>query len=316
LVVSTETESLLRVSSHTETSPWLVQSTYHGAPAAGRNEVGTSYSAPRVSALAAMLQQEWPDETTLLYRALIANCARWPAWAESLTESSDKLSVLKQMGYGIPDAERALRNDDYRATLIVSDELLHSGKAKMFAVPIPESLRAVTSEYDVRIDITLSYTAMPRRTRRGFKQYLSTRLSWKCSCAGESEEKFKSDLFKEDEAVPDEKRNYFDWKLRNEDSNGQIKGARRDIGTLQKDWAYVKGHDLPDSFLIGVVGHKGWDLSQQYPARFALAVSFEIVNQEIPIYEEIQAAVDELRVEIERVQVSVDSSAVQMGFEL
>ena len=59
--------------------PELVRSTMHGGPAVDRDEVGTSYAAPKVTKIAARLQSVLPDESSLLYRALIVQSARWPA---------------------------------------------------------------------------------------------------------------------------------------------------------------------------------------------------------------------------------------------
>ncbi len=288
------------VSQHSDAAPLLVQSTLHGQSSLGRKSVGTSFSAPRVSGLALQLQAMMPDETALLYRALIANCARWPEWAE---QDSDPLAVLRRIGYGRPDHERALGNDPHRVTLVISDEDLYARQAKLFRVPVPFALRAAESNYDVRIDVTLSYAAMPRRTRQGHRQYLSCRLDWKCSRRNEPEESFRSNLFKRENADSDYG-GYFPWMLREDGRSGTITEAQRSRGTLQKDWAVVQSHDLPEDFLIGVVGHPGWDTANQYPANFALVVSFEAVNRDVEIYEDVRVLVDQMRIN-EQVKVDI-----------
>jgi hypothetical protein len=83
----------------------LVRATLHGGgPAFDRDQVGTSFAAPKVTRLAAKLQQLLPDQPCLLYRALIANGARWPKWAE---EQASEI-VLGRIGYGIPQPDKAL----------------------------------------------------------------------------------------------------------------------------------------------------------------------------------------------------------------
>jgi len=288
----------IRVATHTAVSPLMIQSTLHGRPAVGRNSVGTSFAAPRVAALALELQKELPEESVLLYRALIANSARWPHWAEV---SGNKYEVLSRIGYGIPDWERALHNDAHRVTLIASGQQICARQAKLFRIPVPLELRASALDFQVRVDITLSYSAMPRRTRKGARQYLSCWADWKCSGKNQTEEAFRGGLFKEEERG-NEQTDYLPWMLRN-DQHGVIAEARRNIGTLQKDWAIVHNHDLPDSFLIGVVGHPGWDTAELYPAKFALAVSFEAVRGQVDIYEPIRVALDSIRVSAARVRV-------------
>jgi hypothetical protein len=63
-------------------------------------------------------------------------------------------------------------------------------------------------------------------------------------------------------------------------------------GTVQKDWAILKLHQLPETFCIAVRGHKGWSRDPKDEAKYALAVSFEVLGQEVEIYEEIRAALE------------------------
>ena len=293
LVMSDTTPPM--VSQHPMVAPAMIQSTLHGQHAVGQHSVGTSFAAPRVAGLALQLQASMPDESALLYRALIANSARWPVWAEL---DPDPQRVLHRIGYGRPDHERALGNDPHRVTLVISNQNLYAREAALFRVPVPDNLRVADSNYDVRIDVTLSYVAMPRRTRQGHRQYMSCRLDWKCSARGQTEDAFRNDLFK----TGDDERDYgayFLWKLRNQNDHGAIRGegTSRNRGTLQKDWAVVKSHELPEDFLIGIVGHPGWDHASQYPANFALAVSFEAIHNDIEIYEDVRVLVDRQRVQ-------------------
>jgi hypothetical protein len=41
-----------------------------------------------------------------------------------------------------------------------------------------------------------------------------------------------------------------------------------------------------------VRGHKGWSRDPKDEAKYALAVSFEVLGQEVEIYEEIRAALE------------------------
>lgn len=70
------------VGPHPATSIELLNSTLHGQPAFSRDGAGTSFSTPKVTHIAAHLQALFPGASPLLYRALIAQSARWPDWAE------------------------------------------------------------------------------------------------------------------------------------------------------------------------------------------------------------------------------------------
>ncbi len=97
--------------------PELVRSTRHGGPAFDRDDVGTSYAAPKVTRIAARLQALLPDEPCLLYRGLIVQSARWPNWASALNPEQ-QAALLRRIGYGIPDMDRATTNTDHRTTFI------------------------------------------------------------------------------------------------------------------------------------------------------------------------------------------------------
>ena len=89
------------------------------------------------------------------------------------------------------------------------------------------------------------------------------------------------------------------WMLDSNPVWGTIRGVKRNAGTVQKDWAVVKSNALPEDFCIAVVGHEGWSSDPDSSARYALAVSFEVLGQEIPIYETMKVAVETLQTEME-----------------
>jgi hypothetical protein len=61
-----------------------------------------------------------------------------------------------------------------------------------------------------------------------------------------------------------------------------------------------------------VVGHKGWSKNPDSSAKYAIAVSFEIVGREIPTYESIRVEVLRLQAELEvEESVTVQSSLVR-----
>jgi hypothetical protein len=277
----------------------LVRATLHApGPAADRDEVGTSYAAPKVSHIAARLQDVLPDESCLLYRALIVQSARWPEWAESATPEA-KASIIRSIGYGLPDIERASENSDHRVTLIASsDPGIKPGECHVYQVPIPHEMRRPGYEYDIRVEVTLSYAAQPRRTRRNLRRYLSTWVDWKASRTDEPIDVFRRRAIKGLEGDRDEGRS-FGWTLEARSIHGQIRGVKRSSGTVQKDWATVKSNTLPEDFCIAVVGHEGWSQDPESTAKYALAVSFEVVGREILIYEEIRVAIEELQAELE-----------------
>ncbi len=283
-----------------ECYPELVRSTmYAPGPAYDRDEVGTSFAAPKVSHIAGHLQRILPDEPSLLYRALIVQSARWPEWTNA--DGIDTNQVIRTLGYGVPDLDRATTNTDYRTTLITSGETgIKAGGCDLYQVPIPETMRQPGYEYDILVEVTLSYVAEPRRTRRNLRRYLSTWVDWKSSKLGESLSSFRSRVLKNEE--PDDNSAAGDtlrWTLFDRTNLGDVDGVKRNSGTLQKDWSVVKSFRLPKSFCIAVMGHQGWSKDPDSEASYTLAVSFEVIGREIPIYDDLRVAVEELRAELE-----------------
>jgi hypothetical protein len=298
--------------------PELVRSTLVPGRLYARNETGTSFAAPKVTRIAAHLQRLLPEEPVLLYRALIVQSARWPTWAENLLvqirqldphhdydqrqELIGKVSrLVRLIGYGIPDEGRATANTDHRTTFISAGETnIRARECHIYQVPIPIEVRGPVDEYDIRIEVTLSYAAQPRRTRRNLRRYLSTWVDWKSSRLAEDINHFRARALKDEEgdagAMEGE---VLPWTFQEKSDAGSIRDVRRNSGTVQKDWAIVKSNDLPPQFCIAVVGHEGWSRDPDSAARYALTVTFEILGQEIPIYEPLRTAVIELQAEVE-----------------
>ena len=53
---------------------------------------------------------------------------------------------------------------------------IRAGQVHIYEVKIPEDLRSPADAYDIQVEVTLSYKAQPRRTRRTRQRYLSTWL--------------------------------------------------------------------------------------------------------------------------------------------
>jgi len=288
---------------NTNTSPELVRSTLSPTPSplVAADDFGTSFAAPRVTHIAARLAAEFPNESCLLYRALIVQSARWPDWALAKT-NEEKYNVIRQIGYGIPDVERAISNTPNRITLITQGEkFIKAGEVDIYQVQLPDSLRSPGEEFEILLEITLSYKAQPRRTRRNRRKYLSTWLDWECSKQGEDSKHFLGRMLANHKIPEDAEKGdeLFTWTLGKEKRYRSIKNVSRSIGTIQKDWAVVKSYNLREAFCIAVVGHEGWNNDPFAEVPYSLVVSFEAIQADIPIYTSIVEGQIETEVQTE-----------------
>lgn len=281
-----------RLTVHSDSACNLPRATLHQrGPAVARDAIGTSFATPKVAALAAELQRRLPEQPCLLYRALIANSARWPSWAESAPTEA----VLRSLGYGVPDWERALTNSPHRVTLVTSGiSELEARQAHIFSIRVPKEICSAHLNQRIRIDVTLSFVGLPRRTRRDIRRYLSTRLTWDVSKANESLESFQARVLKDTEGSNNGGSNIFPWTLRERKDQGAIEGTNRHLSTLQKDWAVVPAHALPEEFCLAVVGRPGWSKDPADCAKYALAISFESIDGDLEIYQPIRLALEQM----------------------
>jgi Subtilase family len=307
--------------------PELVRSTmFPPGPAFDRDATGTSFAAPKVARIAARLENILPEEPSLLYRVLIVQSARWPVWAEDrlaelrnpALDDHDRREqlvgevsrLIRCIGYGVPDEGRATTNSDHRVTFITQGEApIKARECHIYEVPIPIEIRRQGDEFDIRIDVTLSFSAQPRRTRRHLRRYMSTWVDWKSSKLGEGINDFRVRAMKDEtnDAEP-LAGSVLPWTLSDNSKSGFVRGTRRNNGTVQKDWAVVKSNGLPEDFCIAVVGHQGWSRDPDSAASYVLTVTLEIVGKEIAIYEPLRVAVTALRAQLqEGIEVEVEA---------
>jgi len=284
------------LSLHNSVSTEVVRSTYGGGDAIGHH-VGTSFAAPKVSHIAATLLKEIPTIGSLLLRALIAQGARLPN-DEFLHPT---LLSLRKYGYGIVDKERTIQNTERRITL-TGEGTISPKVAQIYSIRIPQEMRRPGNEYNVLIEVTLSFVARPRLTRRTTKSYLSTWIDWRSSKLGESINKFEKRMIKYidtglEEGPTGDEGQIIQWHIRENSDWGVIKDCKRQDSTLQKDWVVLQAYRLPEEFSIAVIGHQGWDKDIAKEVPYALAVSFEVLNEEVHLYDMIRV---ENEIEIEQ----------------
>jgi hypothetical protein len=271
------------------TSPELLRSTLHGGSAIGKDRVGTSFAAPKVAHIASQLLKLYPDEGVNLLRAMIVQGARLPKdYFEQPTKES-----IQYFGYGLPSIERVTRNTDQRITFYNVGQI-KVDEGHIYSLSIPESIRNQADEYEILIEVTLAYTAKVRRTRQKTKSYLATWLDWTSSKMDESLINFKEYVLKEiegtdtqyDKDVRDQL-DGFKWKIRERSNWGTVKDIRRNDSTVQKDWVTLKSFELPEELCFAVRAHKGWDRNYE-EVPYALVVSIEVLDADLPIYEAIR----------------------------
>ena len=279
-------------------SPDTVRAHSGSTSAIGRDSVGTSFSAPKVTHIVSILAKEFPDEPSNFYRMMIAQSARLPL--EKFRTPT--LDDIRYYGYGIPDAERATKNSAKRITFYKTEKVKPK-QASIYSIKIPDEVRPPGEEYDVLIEVTLSYMSKPRRTRRRTSSYLSQWLSWESSKLNESLDQFSNRMVQNPEPVTtgSDDQQSIRWVIRENPAWSRISGLRRQDSSLQKSWCILKAYELPEFLSLAVVGHTGWDSDINIEVDYSIAVSFEVLNANIDLYERFRI---ENQVEVEQ-EVSI-----------
>lgn len=286
------------LASRADVCPQLIRSTLHGGNFIGNDDVGTSFSAPKVSHIAGQLEKMYGDENVCLIRGLIIHGARLP----KQMFLNPTIEDIRHFGYGIPSLSRVTTNSPHRITLYTTASI-RAEEGHIYAVKVPTELRSPGNEFDVLVEVTLVYSAKTRRTRQKTKSYLATWLDWESSKKGERYAAFQAFAMKQIQGIDtnydDEARRLldtWDWKLGDRSNRGEIAGMRRNDSTAQKDWSIIKSHELPEELSFSVRGHRGWDNNRE-EVPYAFIISFEMINRELEIYETIRIE-NEIEIEI------------------
>lgn len=282
-------------------SPELVNSTMYGASAVGKDSFGTSFSTPKVSYIASRLQTEHPTESAQMYRALIIQSARLPEHCFYNPNIND----FRYYGYGVPDVNRALNNSQSRITFI-QDGKVGPKKADIYRLKIPDALKGEGKEFRILVEVTLSFTAKTRLTRKGSHSYLSNWLEWQSSKYNERFNSFRSRTIEyletDEETIEageiEEGADSIKWIIR-ENPAYTNNGINRNNSTVQKSWAIIEPQKFAEEFSIAIIGHFGWDKNLENETPYALCVSFEVMDAEMNIYELLAQAQVEIEPEQE-----------------
>jgi hypothetical protein len=261
-----------------------------------RTVSGTSYAAPTVAHLAARLFRDFPNASSNLIRALVAESAkvpenRPPVFA-ALKPSDD--SILRVYGYGQPSHERA-RWSSENEVLLVADGTIGIDEFQLYELPpLPRAF------FDVggvgMISTTLAFDPPTRQTRAD--SYLGITMDaqlFRNLEASRVAVLMRQELEEERIARGENKRESLSTAKKKDDPPYKVKLQpginRRKKGTLQRgtatiaraNWAY-DGNPL----VLAVTCRREWAPESLSRQRYAVVVSFRHTNESIQLYSHIR----------------------------
>lgn len=256
---------------------------------------GTSFSAPRVANLAAQLFNKFPNATSNLIRALIADSAQLPTHLPDSLHGDSAKQLKKQLkiyGYGKPDFERAAYSRQNQVLLLEDNEVLSVGSYQIYEIP-PLPKEFINTKGTKTLSITLAFDPPTRHTRGD--SYLGITMEFHL---------FRNiDKKSLNQAFADIK------KLENPDfteiSIGDLKRKHGSIeiellpksnirkkGTLQKGQIHFSSknwkYDSKSMYLV-VVCNKKWVNPDETPTqRYAIVASIRHSDESVDLYNKIR----------------------------
>ncbi|MEO1903337.1 MAG: S8 family peptidase [Alcanivorax sp.] len=279
----------------------------------------TSAACALVSRQAAILMAEYPEYWPETIRALIAHSAEWtPKMWERFgllhQQHSPKLSketMLRCVGYGVPDLERARYSANHALTLIAQDSLQPFAKdadasnsddpklneMQLYQLPWPiEVLQQLPPELEVKLRVTLSYFIEPNPGRRGYRRrysYQSHGLRFEVIRPGQSLENFRASI---NQKANEETEDYSGPEGAND--GWRLGPQLRTRGALHSDIWTGSAADLADMHTIAVYPVGGWWKYRtaqdrwQNSVRYSLIVSVDVPDESIDIYSVVENLVE------------------------
>lgn len=266
----------------------------------------TSGAAALAAKMAAEIRTAYPAYWPETVRALMIHSADWtPTMLSSRSISElreiEKRTLLRSVGYGIPNLEKALYSADNNLTLIAEREIQPYKKEDsrgkyndydLYQLPWPKEALETLESANVTLKITLSYYIEPNPGSRRFAthyQYHSHQLDFEIIKRNETLKVFKTRISKPDDEDNDSqvKRTGETWLL----GRPSIKGS------IRKDMLILTGREMAERNVIAVYPKNGWykNLKRQNKfnekIRYSLVVSIETEAQNIDLYSPVFAEV-------------------------
>ncbi|MBY5940403.1 S8 family peptidase [Halomonas sp. DP5N14-9] len=133
---------------------------------------GTSFAAPRIAHLAALIMNEYEKISANKVRAILGASSSIPNMSEEFYERASfnsKTDVFSLVGYGLPNKNKALRSTD-NSVVMISEDTIKVDEHQFYEVPIPDSFFMSGRRAERRIIISLAYSSRVRSTRLSYKE--------------------------------------------------------------------------------------------------------------------------------------------------
>lgn len=261
-----------------------------------------------VGQLQSALPNLWPET----YRALTVHSAEWPqpirskfigkgrSW-RSISKGA-KQAILRDVGFGVPDLERAIASASNDVTLLAEAEIQPFvrtldnravfNEAHFYKLPWPRDALEALENFPVIMKVTLSYFIEPNLSGRAGTRpdtYRSFGLRFALKKRRETTHQFRQRLSRTDEKVE---------KAGGETDYWLVGTQAVQAGSLHCDLWRGPAIDLAAHDEIAIFPVGGWWKSHtgqgriNDKARYSLAISISARDQDVNLYSEIMTEIE------------------------
>jgi hypothetical protein len=301
-----ETVSLLALGSEVGTEPLVPFWATSAAVGIAGNFVGRLQAAlpnrwPETHRALAVDSAEWPQP---IRKKLIGTGAHWKTGSKAL-----KQQILREIGYGVPDIERAMLSASNDVTLIAQAEIQpfafgEDGRTPVFnemhfyQLPWPKAALELLENEVVTMKVTLSYFIEPSLTGKAATRpgtYRSFGLRFAMKKRNETEVTFRARINAAQER---------DGTAAEKEADCWLLGPKaHQAGSLHCDLWRGYAVDLAGHDAIAVYPVGGWWKSHigqrrvKDKGRYALVISISAVGHPVDLYAEIATLVEAKKIE-------------------
>lgn len=272
----------------------------------------TSAAAAQAAWFAAKIAYVYPDAWPETIRGLMVHSAKWnPAMLNQMNVQQSNRAfyrdLLRVFGYGVPQIDRALYNQESAFTFIAQETIqpfnyklgsrseAETNEIHFFNLPWPKDLLLSMERIRVRLRITLSYFIEPGAGEIGWKdkyRYQSHGLRFDINNIGESEEFFRKRI----NIAAREENEQIDTSS---GSNRWVIGKdNRNNGSIHSDYIQLTAAELATCNHIAVYPIIGWWRERRHlgkvetRTRYSLIISLETPEQDVPLYTTVKTMVE------------------------
>jgi hypothetical protein len=258
----------------------------------------TSAATAQAARLAALAQSTYPAYWPETVRGLLVHAAEWtPAMRgqiDAAPNKTEKMSLLRRYGWGVPTDERVLASGRSSVVLISQDEFVpfqdddfKARHLRLHTLPWPEEALQALGSADVSLKVTLSYFIEPNAARRGWRRryaYASHGLRFELRGPAETTDQFLSRVNRDAQREEDEAR------PSGGTSNWLAGPNQRNLGSLHQDIWEGSAAELARSGVLAVNPVGGWWKNRKHPerrdlpVRYSLIVSLRTEEQGVDLY--------------------------------